>query len=359
MSNKVLFFGPFPEPITGQSISFKEVYDNYSGGKILFDTTVFGSNKYLNTVYCLMVLPLYFLFKRFDKIYFTCSRSKFGFLKDLVLVFLSSLSKKKIINHLHGADFKDFVKNAGKLRALIDWTYNKVDTSIVLLPSMKSQFEDFPNMNIEFVENSFSSDYININVNIENKKKEIVYLSNLMYSKGVFVFLDAIEKILEENNDWNVKLAGSIIGDDYMSKKELELEFKKYRGRLEKQFPDQFFFVGKVYGDEKIKLLSQSSIFVLPTFYKTEAFPISIVEAMKFGNAIITTDHNYLSDIISSSNGYIVPVKSEEKIKCSIDTLISNMDLLSNIQENNIREANSQYSPSIFNKRINKILVNT
>ena len=34
MSNKTtLFFGPYPLPLTGQSVAFKEIYDNYNDKK--------------------------------------------------------------------------------------------------------------------------------------------------------------------------------------------------------------------------------------------------------------------------------------------------------------------------------------
>ena len=103
MDKKVLFFGPYPYPIHGQSISFKETYDNFNADKILFDTSMFGDKKFLNSIYSILRLPYIFLFKKFEVIYFTCSRTIFGAIKDIllliviILIFTPSTQKINLI----------------------------------------------------------------------------------------------------------------------------------------------------------------------------------------------------------------------------------------------------------------------
>lgn len=356
--NKVLFFGPFPPPITGQSLSIKEVFNNYNGKKIIFDTTKFKGFKILNSLHCLLSLPFIFIVKRFDRVYFTCSRSSLGFLKDFLLLLLCKISNKKVINHLHGGDFAVFYQDARILKPFIKWSYNNVDSSIILLPSMISQFDCFPNMNISVIRNSYPSEFEDTIINLEDKKNQILYLSNLMESKGIFVFMESIIDILENHSTVVIKIAGEPMDDYLSSAKEVRVKFEIKYNRLKRLYPNRLFYVGVISGCEKEKILTESSLFVLPTFHKTEASPLSIIEAMRFGNAIITTNHNYLNDIVNERNGFLVETKSVNDLTNKIELLIFNKARLRNIQMHNIIEAKQKYSPRVFNSEIEKAIEN-
>lgn len=357
MNSRTLFFGPYPNPITGQSISFKEVYDSFLDKKLLVNTTKYESNKVLNNIYSIIKSTYYLIFKRINVVYFTCSRNKTSAVKDLWLILLASFFKIKIINHLHGKDFKHHLNSYKYYRKQVFSIYKKINISIVLLPSMKEEFSQFKNMNIEVVENCYSSEYSNLEVDLSRKKNQILYLSNLIYSKGILVFLDALKDILT-NTETKVYIAGKPMADDYMSDEEIKNAFFTKLKILEKDFPERVFYVGLAKGNEKLKLLEESSIFILPTFYKTEALPISIIEAMRFGNAVVTTNHNYLADVISSKNGRLVNTNDETCLKNAIIELLQNKEKLKENQFHNIKEAKSTYDPAVFNNKIYKILNN-
>lgn len=359
VKTKVLFFGPYPPLITGQSISFKEVFSGFEGSKILFNTTKFKDNRTLNTLYCLFILPMVFICKRFDKVYFTCTRSYLGFLKDFQLLFLCKLFNKKVINHLHGADFIDFYEKSGFLKGLIKWSYSQITVSIVLLPAMKDQFITFPKMEVKVVPNAYPSEYENINIDMSDKKKQILFLSNLIETKGILIFLEAVRQILAEYPNVIVKIAGKPMGDEVSDFKKIEKKFNQLYMSLKENYPDRIFYLGSISGIAKTQVLEYSSIFVLPTYYKTEAFPISIIEAMRFGNAIITTNHNYLSDVINEKNGYLIKTKSSVDLVTKLKYLLSDNEKLEQIQRFNINESLKKFNPLLFKNEINKIISNT
>ena len=355
---KVLFFGPIPEPYTGQSISFKQVFENFNSKKILFNSTKFKNYKVLNSFYCLCVLPFIFIFNKFDKIYFTCTRSKLGFIKDFQLLLLAQIFKKKVVNHLHGADLVSFYNNSFFLKGLIKWSYNNIDANIILLPSMKDQFSIFKTSKIYTVYNCYSSDFENYELELSLKKKQVVFLSNLIFSKGIFVFLEAISKLLVKDKELVIKIAGLPMGDEFMTSKKVEVKFNEISQTLKNQFPDRYFYLGMVKGSDKEELLKESSVFILPTFYKTEAFPLTIIEAMYFGNAIITTNHNYLNDVISSKNGALIEVGSFNEIVNNIILLFQDENRLQKIQKFNHEEALLKYNPKAFDFKVGEIINN-
>ncbi|MFN9913044.1 MAG: glycosyltransferase family 4 protein, partial [Pirellulaceae bacterium] len=63
---------------------------------------------------------------------------------------------------------------------------------------------------------------------------------------------------------------------------------------------------GVVQGSEKLELLKASQVFILPTNYRKEGQPISIIEAMGSGMAIFTTHHAGIPDLVhDGENGVI------------------------------------------------------
>tara|TARA_B110000967_G_C18901811_1_gene576208 strand:- start:1929 stop:3011 length:1083 start_codon:yes stop_codon:yes gene_type:complete len=356
--NKVLFFGPYPDPYTGQSVSLSEVFNNYKGAKVRFDTTRFGNYKILNSIYCLLFLPFFFVFFNVNKVFFTCTRSRMGFVKDFQLLLLCRIFKKKVVNHLHGADLNTFYQNSGYLKKSIKWSYGAIDTTIVLLPSMKEQVRSFSEMKLEVINNSYSKSIVGNGINTFHKKNQVLYLSNLIYSKGIFVLLDAISILLAKNSQIVFKIAGSPMGDEFMSKNEVQKKFFLKSDMLSKKYPNRYAYVGMVKGNVKERLLKESSIFVLPTFYKTEAFPLTIIEAMLCRNVIITTNHNYLKDVVSARNGFLVEKNSHEDLVRRISYLFENQKIMKQIQDFNNKEAKEKYSPDLFFQKMNRLITN-
>jgi len=91
----------------------------------------------------------------------------------------------------------------------------------------------------------------------------------------------------------------------------------------------------------------------LPSYYPTEAFPISIIEAMAASNAIVTTNHNYLKFIISEENGIIVNIKNSKEIYLALRRLLDDEKKLKQIQKLNYLKSNSEYK---LESHINKII---
>lgn len=334
----ILLIGSLPPPITGQSISFSYLTTLTNQGRFRIYNTNKSSFNFFNYLDSLLFLPIYILFNKIDSIYFLGSRSKFGFLRQLPLLTIAALKRIKLINHLHGADFKEFYKKAGFLKSIIKWAYKKVDTSIVLLEEMKDQFQAFPKMKIEVVSNAISKEFESLAITFP-KEKRILFLSNIMASKGIIEFLTASKQLLKDDNLIRIDIAGDFISDNYMSKNQIKKKFLDLFEDLKYSFPERIFYHGPVSGTKKVDLLKFSSIFILPTYYPTEAYPISIIEAMATGNAIIITKHNYLEKIVSEKEGRTIKIKDSSEIVNTIKNLFSNQQKLQIIQRNNLLQS--------------------
>lgn len=355
---KILLYGPVPPPFTGQSIAFNDVFENLAFDKILINTVFWGDSKILNTIYTVLLTFYTFLFKKFDLVYFTCSRSNAGFIKDFFLIALSSIANKKIVNHLHGADFNEFFIKSGFLKPFIRYSYNRVNASIILLDKMRDEFKEFPDMKLFTVHNCYSKIFDSVDISKETQIN-ILYFSNIMASKGILQFLDSAKFVLERYRNIKYLVAGSFFCDDIKSKKEIKHLFEKKIGEIQYEFgSDAICYLGILSGLDKVKIFQQSSIFILPTFYKTEAFPITIIEAMRTGNAIISTHHNYIPEILNEKNGILVSKYSVEELTEAQFYFIEHPAILQRVQNFNINYSSLYYSPTNYISQIEKIISN-
>lgn len=353
---KYFFVGPLIPPVTGQSLAFSRFVESISiNKKIVLNTNFENKTIFTKTFFSIKILLILFLralFSDYHLVYFTCSRSILGSIKDILLINLASFKKKKIINHLHGSDFYEFLHNSPKwYRKILFKSYEKVDISIVLVESMKLQFRDFKNMRIEVVPNFYDQEIDNEIVKKDKNKINLLYLSNVMVSKGIFELIDAFEHLVQNHNNISLNIAGEYFSDDYMKLNQVK---KKFEDKISQN--DKIKYLGKIFGNDKTKLLQSSDIFILPSY--KEAFPISIIEAMASRNAVVVTKDKYISEVISSKNGVLVEKRSVQSLVDGIEFLINNKEKLKHIQNYNRLEALKKFSKQKYLKNLEQIVMN-
>ena len=351
---KILFFGPYSPPITGQSLAFKTVVDSYRREQyILIDTTRFGW-RFFNSIYSIIASFWYLLVKRrrIKVVYFTCTRSVLGAIKDIFMLLIAGSLRKRVVNHLHGADFAKFYTRYEILKPLLKIAYQSVSTTIVLTRSMEKEFNHFPLMKKIVVPNFYPKDFDNKELK-KDKRIVVTYFSNLLKSKGIFDFLEAAKLVHQEKPDVQFVVAGKCMGDHLMNGHQMKEGVNDF---LMNNQDLSLEYIGEIDPFDRFAFLAQSHIFVLPTYYPTEGFPLSIIEAMRCGNVIITTDHNYLTDVIGSKNGTIVAPRNINVLAQAILYYINDAQLMTEIQNYNREEAQSKYSESTYLQSIKELI---
>jgi glycosyltransferase involved in cell wall biosynthesis len=140
-----------------------------------------------------------------------------------------------------------------------------------------------------------------------------------------------------------LKVAGSIIKDNDLSQYFNELK--------------QVEYVGVVHGKEKQDLLVWSNVFCLPTFYKMEGQPISILEAMALGNLILTTKHPGITDVCKDENAIFCDKESVKDLVQKLEFLSNNLLHVAEIGLFNIEYSNKMFSEEKFIDNANEILL--
>ncbi|MDY6854696.1 MAG: glycosyltransferase [Thermodesulfobacteriota bacterium] len=132
--------------------------------------------------------------------------------------------------------------------------------------------------------------------------------------KGLDLLIPAFASLIHKHIDAHLILAGP----DEDKGKDTIIKLAMENGIL-----DRILIAGLISGDEKLALLQDSDVFVLPSRF--EGLSIALLEALYFGLPVITTDKVGLSkDIQRAGAGLIVPSESEESICEALTKLADN-----------------------------------
>jgi glycosyltransferase involved in cell wall biosynthesis len=309
-SKKILIIGPFPNPISGVSLAnkvVKEVLEESNGFQTseintsypVFEDTV-GSFSFKKALFFLKINSKFLKIFNSDIVYITPGQTFFGILKYGLFILLSFLLKKELIIHVHGNYLgQQYEELKGIKKKIFHFLISKFTKGIVLSESLMSNLTPFIASKDIHILYNFAEGYLTGKSDIKRVEElRICYLSNLMEEKGITYLLTALEELEKRNIPYTARIAGNI-------DQNLEGVILKKIEKLKSTT-----YIGVVYDKDKKELLDWSTIFVLPTFYKMEGQPISIIEALATGNIIIATKHAGIPDIIKDKkNGYIVEPK--------------------------------------------------
>lgn len=266
-------------------------------GKINFKKIYFVLELFFKILFTILVF-------RPDKIYFTASIKGVAFYRDLLFSNIWKIYKLftscEVFYHYHTKGIKEFVKNDRNKKLT---RYFLKDINLVLLsPMLKADFEDvktykkvlyLPNG----VENSYpKNSFENYISKKDFSKINILYLSNMIKEKGYFEVIKLANQNKEKN--YHFHFAGGWQNDN--DKKEF-FDFIK-NNHLE----NIVTFHGFVNGDQKRDLFEKSNVFIFPTRYKNEAFPLSVLEAFSYGLPVLSTDEGSIPFIIDNKSGIVI-----------------------------------------------------
>lgn len=307
---KICFIAQFPPPIHGLTKAVETLYNSAGRDKYEFAKVDITQNK--NFVHNFWKI----LNSNYDLYYLTISQTKGGNIRDLIILMLLEIRNKKCLVHLHGGYYRTLVdRDMSKIQKKLNYhVFSKVQGAIVLSKSLRWHFEGIvESQKINVVENCLDNEFLPSIEEIHNKQivlglpdriKHILYLSNFIRSKGYPFVLELAKKEKERFLKEGVRKYHFDFAGEFFENEERKF-FEDYIKVNE--LGDYVTYHGIVSGEAKVRLLRDCDVFVLPTFYPKEGQPISILEAMGNGMAIITTNHAGIPDIVKcGENGILL-----------------------------------------------------
>lgn len=358
--HKVLLVAAFPPPVHGSSVvsqyikdsgvinkAFDCDYVNLSTSRVMDEI---GKRNLIKIWRFLIsfIKELWLLSShRYDLCYLAITCHGIGLLKDAPCVLLCKLFKRKIVIHQHNKGMANDV-DRWPYRWLLPLVYK--DAKVILLswrlyPDIEKVV---PRQNVYICPNGI----LDAGYTYEDRKNDIprvLFLSNLIESKGVFVLLDALKLLKDKGCQFVCDIVG---GETQEIDKKRFLEIVSLRGLSE-----QVVYHGKKYGKNKDVFLKNADILAFPTFYQNECFPLVLLEAMQYGLPIVTTDEGGILDMVEDGvNGLICEKNDSVSLAERLELLIKDKELRVRMGRINMSKYKEQFKLDVFENKMVQII---
>ena len=281
--------------------------------------------------------------------------SKFGFLRDLLIILPAALLREKIFVRVHSGGYGIFYANQSSLmKLLIRLTLKRTHRIIVLGENLRQQFD--------FDKKLFDKTIVVPNgIDVPGKPEKILpktyketeifrilYLSNLIESKGYLDVLKACQLLkMNGENDFFCDFCGDFISiaDERDPQTLIERETRFSELIKEWNLSDQVAYHGSVVGQKKVEFFEKAHAFILPTNYLWEGQPLSIIEALSFGVPVITTPYRAIPDqVIDEYNGLLVNYRRPEEIRTAIIRMKSGGEFYKSLSRNALKRYSEKFT---------------
>lgn len=366
MAKRILFILHTPPPTHGSSVVGKTIKDSVIINKafecayINLGTSLtiaeIGKNplskiwRYIDTVTQVL---MQLLTNKPALCYLAITVNGPAFYKDSLIALLVKLFDVRIVYHFHnkGVRIRQHI-------AIYNFFYRKVFKNtygILLSKQLYSDIEKyFTTERVYFCPNGIRN-HLNLpNKKLKNKnlvigyssKVKILFLSNLIVSKGVFVLLDAL-KILHEKL---LPFHCTLVGD------EGDISGQQFNNAVLKMgLTQQITYVGKQYGVNKEAFFTQADIFVHPTY--NDCLPLVLLEAMQFSLPVVSTVEGAIPSVVENDvTGLLVPQKDSLSLAVKLEKLIVNPALRKQMGQAGRGKYEKEFTLSVFEERMMEIL---
>ncbi len=337
-NNRILFIVHFPPPVHGSSLMglqikenrrINETYDchyiNLGTSKTLDEI---GKNllikqfRYIDIIFKVIRSLIFF---RPNLCYLALTAEGSAFYKDTLLISIVKLFRVKLVYHFQNKGVRNSQDNFldNLLYRFVFKNINVILLSSHLYPDIQKYIKcDFVYYCPNCPSGTQSLD-TNIDLHIINSKPKILFLGNMIETKGVYILLDACKILKQKKIDFHCVFVGAWS----------DITEKQFVAKVAaNEIVNDVYYAGRKLGDEKNDFLHKADIFSFPTYYNKECFPLVLLEAMQAGLPVISTFEGGIRDIVEDGKtGFLVPQKDAFILAQKLEQLILDKELRKNM----------------------------
>jgi glycosyltransferase involved in cell wall biosynthesis len=256
-----------------------------------------------------------------------------GNYKKIVLTYHSDIIKQKRLSTL----YKPFLRKLFNKVDVIIASNNKYAQSSQVLTQYHHKVEILP----------YGIDIGRFEKRNERRVHEIQekYGSPLILFVGKFRYYKGLKYLLEASKEVEAKFL--LIGGGA-----LHSELERYV--VENSLQEKVCFLGEVNNDDLLSYYQASDIFVLPSSHRSEAFGISLLEAMACQLPLISTELGTGTSFVNLHNqtGIVVPPCDHKALSQAINYLLTNKELRIKLGEAGRQRVEGEFSKKLMVERI-------
>jgi glycosyltransferase involved in cell wall biosynthesis len=358
---KILFILHFPPPVHGAAMvgqyiresatinnAFIGRYINLGTSRSIDEIGKGGIIKLWRYFVLLWKTAFTVLSFRPNLVYLTLTSKGGGFYKDALVAIKAKALGAKMVYHFHNKGvstrqhrwldnilYKIVFKNADVI-LLSEHLYPDIQKYVP-----KNRVHICPNGIPEIVHSSKFKTHNEVTAPVE-----ILFLSNLIESKGVYVLLEACKILKKKELDFLCTYVG---GEGDISAERLQQNIEK------SGLTEDVHYAGKKYGVDKSEVFLQANIFVHPSL--NDCFPLVLLEAMQFSLPVVSTYEGGIPGIVEKDKtGFLVPQNDAVALAEKLELLIKNPVLCKEMGELGKKKYEAEFTLAAFEARFTTIL---
>jgi glycosyltransferase involved in cell wall biosynthesis len=240
-----------------------------------------------------------------DLVYVTPNACGGAFYKDFIVVEMLKSMGCKIVLHYHN---KGVLKYQNRLLDNLLYRTFFSHVKVILLADVLYQdvCKYVKKKNIWICPNGIPNiDKGELFWQSHNKMPHLLFLSNLLVSKGILVLLDACEILKDQDVTFKCDIVGGATE---------ELDEERLAQIIKSKGLEKFVvYHGTKYGKDKDAFFRNAGVFVFPSY--NECFSLVLLEAMQYHLTCISTNEGGIPEIIDDGKtGYIVEKRNPKAL---------------------------------------------
>lgn len=338
ISKRVLLVGPdYREPKGGIAAVLNAYNSLFETFKFLATSPKSSDSllvKQIVAAKAILKLPFILLFDKDIRIIHVHSSSRGSFKRKRIVIKIAKFFDKKVIFHCHSGHFRDYRLSH---KAKVDETLGQSDMIVGLSKEWKEYFEGLGYSNVVAINNVMASPVYRC-INKDNRM-HILFLGLIGENKGIY---DVLNVLIEHHDELKEHLVLHIGGNGETDK----LQEIISTNRIE----DIVSFEGWVDKEKKVNLYNQADALILTSYY--EGVPITLLEAMSYKKAVITTPVGGIPSIVKDKfNGLLVEPGNKDQIWNALSYALQNREKLTEMGMNGY-EISKDYLPETISKQL-------
>ena len=356
----ILFILHLPPPVHGAAAMGKYIHDsqlvnnsfvcryiNLAMARNIDDVGAFKFHKINTFLLLLRNIRKEVIVFHPDLVYITPNSKGGAFYKELVIVEMLKRMGCKVVAHFHNKGVSEW-QHRWYNDKLYKAYFNNMKV-ILLAKALYSDISKYADWKDIYLCPNGIPDVCQGHVSVKHKNDipHILFLSNLLESKGILVLLDALQIL---------KNRGIAFVCDVVGGESAEINAERLSKEVtNRSLDDLVVYHGSKYNDEKNAILQSVDVLAFPTYFET--FGLVLLEAMQQGIPCVSTHEGGIPDIIDDGvTGFIVPKRQPEPLANKLEQLLADKALRKQMGIAGRKKYEKEFTLSIFENRIVDIL---
>lgn len=245
------------------------------------------------------------------------SASNASFWRKAIFILLAYLARRPVVFHLHGGGFVHFFEHeCGTLGQYI--IRSVLDRAAFILVMSKQWKADLGrithNRNIVPVYNPVSTAVIRGGEMTTRQGHVLLFLARVSKEKGIYDLVRAVSQLSCRGRQLVLRVAGD--GDTTAVQSMAQ----------QLGISSQLELLGWTTGAAKARLLAESAVFVLPSYF--EGLPMGLLEAMAAGLPVVATRVGAIPEVVRNGvEGFLLVPGDVDALTTALDRLLADSQL--------------------------------